>query len=126
MIVGIGTDLVKIERIEASYQRLGDKFAQRILTPQEFKQFQVAVKPIALLAKRFAVKEAAGKALGTGIGQGVSWQDIYIEHNQHGAPLLCFAGKAAEYAAAKQVCAQHVSISDEDDIAAAFVILESA
>ncbi|MCR8923314.1 holo-ACP synthase [Dasania sp. GY-MA-18] len=125
MIVGIGTDLVKIARIEASYQRLGDKFAQRILTAQEFKQFQTAAKPMALLAKRFAVKEATGKALGTGIGQGVSWQDIYIEHSPQGAPILCLAGKAAEYAASKQVCAQHVSISDEDDIATAFVILES-
>ncbi|WP_019529959.1 holo-ACP synthase [Dasania marina] len=125
MIVGIGTDLVKIDRIEASYQRLGNKFAQRILTPQEFAQFETATKPIALLAKRFAVKEAAGKALGTGIGQGVSWQDISITHNELGAPMLCFSGKAAEYAAARQVCGQHVSISDEDDIATAFVVLES-
>lgn len=126
MIVGIGTDLVKISRIESSYTRLGDKLAQRILAPQELAGFQASAKPISLLAKRFAVKEAAGKALGTGIGQGVSWHDIYIEHNELGAPILCFQGKAAELAIARQVIAKHVSISDEEDHAIALVILESS
>ncbi|MGK0440380.1 MAG: holo-[acyl-carrier protein] synthase [Pseudohongiellaceae bacterium] len=124
MIIGIGTDMIKVARIEATYQRLGDKFAQRILSQGEYESFKVNAKPMALLAKRFAAKEAAGKALGTGIGQGVSWQDIYIEHDNLGAPLLKMCGKAAEYAEKKGVKAMHVSISDEEDIAMAFVILE--
>ena len=125
MIVGIGTDMVKISRVEASYQRLGDKFAQRILSVSEFDSFKSSAKPIHLLAKRFAVKEAAGKALGTGIGQGVSWQDIYLEHNELGAPILRMTGMAAEHANKKAVKAMHVSLSDEEDAAIAFVILES-
>ncbi len=103
MIVGIGTDLVKVHRVEVSYQRLGDKFAERILSPKELDSFKINKKPNHFLAKRFAVKEAAGKALGTGIGQGVSWHDISVEHDHLGAPILCFSGKAAELAHAKQV-----------------------
>lgn len=125
MIIGIGTDIIKLARIEASYQRLGEKFAQRILSECEYICFKNHTSPIALLAKRFAVKEAAGKALGTGIGQGVSWQDIYVEHNQLGAPILRMRGKAAEHAANIGVKAMHVSISDEEDVAIAFVILEN-
>ena len=125
MIVGIGTDIVNIDRIEASFQRLGDKFARRILSDDEFQSFQNHARPIHLLAKRFAVKEAAGKALGTGIGQGVSWQDIYIEHDELGAPILRMVGVAAELAAKKSVKAMHVSISDEQNAAVAFVILEN-
>ena len=125
MILGIGTDLIKITRVEDSYQRLGDKFAERILSECEFESFKSSAKPIPLLAKRFAVKEAAGKALGTGIGQGVSWQDIFVEHDSLGAPILRMVGTAAEHAERKGVKAMHVSISDEQDAAIAFVILES-
>lgn len=123
MIVGIGTDLVKLSRIEASIARFGDKFARRILSPQEFILYQSHKAPELLLAKRFAVKEAAGKALGTGIGQGVSWHDIAIEHTDIGAPKLCLSGRAAQHAAQQGVTSQHVSISDEVGLAMAFVVL---
>lgn len=123
MIIGIGTDLVKLSRIEASITRFGDKFARRILSPQEFALYQAHKAPQLLLAKRFAVKEAAGKALGTGIGQGVSWHDISIEHTDIGAPKLCLSGRAAQYAAEQGVTSQHVSISDEVGLAMAFVVL---
>lgn len=123
MIVGIGTDIVAVSRIEASYTRLGQKFVERILAYSEREAFAQAKQPIALLAKRFAVKEAAGKALGTGIGQGVSWHDICIDHDNLGAPVLELSGKAAEIAAAKYINNMQVSISDEKDAAIAFVIL---
>lgn len=126
MIVGIGTDLVKLSRIEDSIARFGDKFAQRILSPLEFVAYQRHKAPHLLLAKRFAVKEAAGKALGTGIGQGVSWHDISIEHTESGAPILCLSGRAAEHAAEQGVTLQHVSISDEVGLAMAFVVLSRA
>ena len=123
MIVGIGTDIIKLSRISSSYDRLGDRFAQRILSPSEWNDFKESAQPLSLLAKRFAVKEAAGKALGTGIGQGVSWHDISVEHDELGAPLLMLKGRAAEHAAQKGVNNTQLSISDETDLAIAFVVL---
>lgn len=122
MIVGIGTDLIKVARIEQALHRNGDKFARRILAPEEWEAYQQSNKPLHMLAKRFAVKEAAAKALGTGIGK-VSWHDIYVEHDELGAPLLRLANYAAELAAHKAVAGMHVSISDEDNYAQAFVVL---
>ena len=72
MIVGVGTDIVQINRIEETLERLGEAFVARILTPAERLEFQSSANPHRLLAKRFAAKEAVGKALGTGIGQGIS------------------------------------------------------
>ncbi len=125
MITGIGTDLVKIGRIKKSLETTGDRFAKRILEQSEFMEFSKSVLPANFLAKRFAVKEAAGKALGTGIGQGVSWQDIIVEHDEIGAPILKFKGRAAELAEQKGVKSMHVSISDEVEYATAFVILST-
>ena len=123
MIIGIGTDIVKISRLEKSRQRFGDRFASRILADAEFEQYQRTEQKSALLAKRFAVKEAASKALGTGVGDGVSWHDIYLEHDHLGAPILQFAGRAAKLAEAKGVVNRHVSVSDEDQYTLAFVVL---
>ena len=122
MIIGIGTDLAKVSRLEASLERFGDRFAGRILAPVEMTEYQGHAHPARLLAKRFAVKEAASKALGTGIGK-VSWHDIYISHDDLGAPILCFQGHARVLADQKAINHLHVSISDEDDLALAFVVL---
>ena len=96
MIGGIGTDIIQISRVEATLGRLGDRFAQRILRPIEFARFQNHGSPARFLAKRFAAKEAAAKALGTGIGRGLSWQHIEIASNENGAPELLFFDFAAE------------------------------
>lgn len=125
MIVGLGTDIVERARVQASLDRLGDKFAQRILTPAEFAQFQQASAPAALLAKRFAAKEAAVKALGLGIGNGVSWQHMSIGHNSFGAPLLEFSDFARVRCQELGVQHVHLSISDEVNYAMATVILET-
>ena len=93
MIVGVGTDIVQINRIEETLERLGEAFVARILTPAERLEFQSSANPHRLLAKRFAAKEAVGKALGTGIGQGISWQHIEITHNDIGAPSLRLSGR---------------------------------
>ncbi len=125
MIVGLGTDIVEIIRIEEAYGRLGDRFAKRILTEGEMRDFSSRERKISFLAKRFTIKEAAAKALGTGIGRGVSWQHMWLDHNQQGAPMLKLEAGALErlqLIGGKRV---HVSVSDERHYATATVLLES-
>lgn len=124
MIVGLGTDIVEIARIQATLERLGDAFARRILTEQERAEFAASARQTTFLAKRFCIKEAAAKALGTGIGRGVSWQHMWLEHNEQGAPRLCFGGGALERLWALGGNRVHVSVSDEQAYATATVILE--
>ena len=124
MIVGIGTDIVHISRIKSSTDRLGERFAERVLTPDELVQWRDSNRPDNYLAKRFAIKEAASKALGTGIGRGVSWQHFHISHTDWGAPLLSFSDGAAERAEQLGVNQIHLTLSDEQDTVVAFVVLE--
>ncbi|MBV1921482.1 MAG: holo-ACP synthase [Pseudomonadales bacterium] len=125
MIVGIGTDIVSVARVKKSLDRNGDKFSGRILHSSELLELQTVTKRDQFLAKRFAVKEAASKALGTGFSEGVSWQDIYIEHDELGKPILCFSGKALIRAKSLGVNQQYVTLSDEREYAVAFVVLEN-
>ena len=124
MISGIGTDIVQIQRIKEALDKLGDRFAQRILTEREFAQFQTSPKPEAFLAKRFAAKEATSKALGTGIGK-VSFQDIEVSNNAMGAPQLTLSGQAMVIQQKERIHSLHLSLSDEQDSAVAFVVFES-
>jgi len=123
VIKGIGTDLVEIARIEHSLSRWGEKFAQRILDADELEEFRAARKQGHFLAKRFAAKEAAVKALGTGMRQGVHFRQIRVRHHESGAPILVFTGRAGEIATSNGVRDRHLSISDERDYAMAFVVL---
>ncbi len=123
MIKGVGTDIVQIERIENTLSRLGDAFVKRILTPDERLEYQKSGNPTRLLAKRFAAKEALGKALGTGIGQGVSWQHIEVCHTDIGAPFLRLSERACERLEEVGASQHHLSISDEQDYALAFVVI---
>mgnify|MGYP003137110080 CR=1 FL=1 len=86
MIRGIGTDLVLVSRIEAALGRQGERFARRILTPDEFARFADHGQPARFLAKRFAAKEAIMKALGTGLAGGLSWQHMQIDRDPLGGP----------------------------------------
>jgi holo-[acyl-carrier protein] synthase len=123
-IVGLGTDIVEIARFaNSSVAQPG--IAKKVLTPSEFEQFTTLAHPHRFLAKRFAAKEAAVKALGTGIGHGVSWQDLTITHTEKGQPQLHFTGGFAQQAKALGVTHAHLSISDEQAYATATVILES-
>lgn len=124
-IVGIGTDIVEIQRIQAALERTGRGLAQRILTEEEMVVFDRHHHPERFLAKRFSAKEAASKSLGTGIAQGVTFHDFTILNNQLGKPTLTFSGKAAELAELSGVTAFHITISDEKHYATATVILES-
>ncbi|WP_105900879.1 holo-ACP synthase [Vibrio gangliei] len=124
-IIGLGTDIADIERIENSLQRSGQAFAERILTPFELAIFHGLKQKGRYLAKRFAAKEAASKALGTGIACGVSFQDFTIDNDQLGKPVLTLTGKALQLAHDRGVQHIHLSISDEKRYAMATVILES-
>ena len=124
MIFGIGTDIVSTSRIAAVWERHGEAFAQRILAPQEWAGFVEAGQPARFLAKRFAAKEAFAKALGTGIRAPATWHNIRVAHDELGKPMLDFDPDLAALLARHAICSHHLSISDEKELAAAFVILE--
>ncbi|KLN59744.1 4'-phosphopantetheinyl transferase [Kiloniella spongiae] len=130
MILGIGNDLVDIRRIEKSLETYGDRFVGRIFTDTEKKRAVSRPNPAATYAKRFAVKEACAKALGTGLWrQGVLFTDIGVTNNTNGQPVLELTGAAQEHL--KNITPQgmtaqlHVTISDDYPHAQAFVIISA-
>ncbi|BCV27309.1 holo-ACP synthase [Shewanella algae] len=122
-VLGLGTDIVEIARIEAQLERGGDRLAKRVLTEAEYARFQTLSEPARFLAKRFAAKEAAAKALGTGIGRGVSFQHIHISNNADGAPQLEFSDGARQRLETLGAKRALLSIADERHYAVATVIL---
>lgn len=122
-ILGMGTDIVEIARIEEALSRSA-RLASRVLTEAEMALFESSPEPVRYLAKRFAAKEAAVKALGTGIGRGISWHHIEVSNDALGAPRLSFSAAFAERCDTMGVTRSHVSISDEQHYATATVILE--
>ena len=125
MIYGIGTDIVEVARIEASITQFGDDFAKRILAESEFASYEKsAIKP-RFLAKRFAAKEAFSKALGTGLRAPATFQNIAVGHNDLGKPMLILAAELQAFLLSKNISQMHISISDEKNLAAAFVVLEA-
>ena len=126
MIYGIGTDIVEVSRIEESLARFGDAFARRILTEQEWLSFQQSKTQARFLAKRFAAKEAFAKALGTGLREPATFQNIGVAHDDLGKPVLDLTPALQAFLDKKGIVQQHLSISDEKALAAAFVVLEKA
>ncbi|MGG4609933.1 holo-ACP synthase [Providencia sp. Me31A] len=124
-IIGLGTDIVEIARIEAMIERTGDSFAKRVLTETELIQYQQQSKPARFLAKRFAVKEAAAKALGTGFRNGLAFNQFEVTNDKLGKPLLSLSDKALKLADNLHATHFHVSITDERHYAVATVIIES-
>lgn len=124
-IVGLGTDIVEITRIESVIERSADSLAKRILTEYEYTQYQQQTKPARFLAKRFAVKEAAAKALGTGFRNGLAFNQFEVTNDELGKPLLSLSGEALKLANNLKATHFHVSITDERHYAAATVIIES-
>ncbi|WP_420599061.1 holo-ACP synthase [Neptuniibacter sp.] len=123
MILGVGTDILQISRIEQALERT-PKLAERILTSREQACFSAEKQPARFLAKRFAAKEAVTKALGTGIGRGVSWHHIEIDKDELGRPLVTLNGGAAERASELGIANIQISYSDEKEYIVAFVIAE--
>jgi holo-[acyl-carrier protein] synthase len=124
MIVGIGVDIAETERFEKIFARFGGRIARRILTESELIEFERRNKPASYLATRFAAKEAAAKALGTGFGCGVGYKSIEVNNDNNGKPFLRFLKTAARLAHQKQVENVFVSLSDEKHYVVAMVILE--
>src|SRR3989344_3723522 len=125
MIFGIGTDIVRVARMQQDLDRFGERFAERILTEGELKEYRENANKANFLARRFAAKEAAVKALGTGFSQGVQLHDIEVIHDAQGKPLLEFRGRAREFLQEKSITIAHISLADEQDHAVAFVTLET-
>ena len=130
MIIGIGSDLTDIRRIERTLQRFGDRFARRVFTETERARSERKPDRAASYAKRFAAKEACAKALGTGVPRrGVGWADMGVVNLPSGKPTLALTGGAAERLAAlippgsRPVI--HLSLTDDHPYAQAFVIIEA-
>lgn len=123
MIFGIGTDIVAVSRIQAGLARYGEKYARRILAPAELELFQASALPAHFLAKRFAAKEAAVKAMGTGFRDGITLGQIAVNNDLHGRPELIFSGRAEQVCRELGVGAAHLSLADEKEYAIAFVTL---
>jgi holo-[acyl-carrier protein] synthase len=125
MIFGIGTDIVEVSRIEDSLARFGNAFAERILNEMEWQSYMQSNTPSRFLAKRFAAKEAFAKALGTGLRGPATFQNIGVTHDDLGKPVLDIALELQTLLDEKGIRFMHLSVSDEKNLAAAFVVLEA-
>jgi holo-[acyl-carrier protein] synthase len=125
MIIGTGIDIAEVPRIQQSFERFGERFLQRIYTPAEMRYCDSKANRFERYAARFAAKEAAMKALGTGWSHGVRWRDCEVVRLPGGRPSISFHGKAAEVAAKLGVKHAALSLSHTVEQAIAQVILES-
>jgi holo-[acyl-carrier protein] synthase len=126
VIFGIGTDIVRVARMQKDLERFGNRFAERILTTNELREFSASARPAHFLARRFAAKEAAAKAMGTGFSNGLALRHIGVIHDDAGKPMLEFTDTALEFMRRRGITTAHISLSDEEDHAVAFVTLEKA
>lgn len=125
MVLGLGTDLIEISRIQASIERYGEQFLQRVFTPGEIAYCLRKKRNAAeSFAARFAAKEAGAKALGTGISQGISWREIEVHRAPGQRPELKLSGRAADRAVNMGVRTISLSLTHSKDVAMAVVILE--
>lgn len=125
MILGLGTDLCEIARISAYLERFGERFTRRCFTTQEIAYCQSHREPSAQFAARIAAKEAACKALGTGLRDGINWKCFEVHSQKNGRPLLRIHGRAAELASQMGVANVHISLTHDGGMALAVVIFES-
>ena len=123
MIFGIGTDIVAVKRMADYWQRHGERGLEKMLAPAEREACRNSPDPARFLAKRFAAKEALGKAFGSGVRAPVLLPEIAVEHDELGRPSFSYSPGLAAHFAGRGLAA-HLSISDEQDYAVAFVILE--
>ena len=125
MIYGIGVDLVKISRIAATLARFGDRFLNRVFTPQEIAYCQARAQPENNLALRFAAKEAFSKALGVGLRRnGIRWPEVEVVPAPSGRPDLRVSGRAAELCQQAGIQGMFLTLTDEGEYGVAVVVLE--
>lgn len=125
MILGIGTDILRIQRMQAAHARRGEALARRLLHERELHQWQEKGCQVRWLAKRFAAKEALLKALGTGLRRGIRWRDLAIANDAMGCPEVHLEGAAERRMREMGGGSAHVSISDEDHYVVAFALIQS-
>jgi holo-[acyl-carrier protein] synthase len=125
MIFGVGTDIVEMSRIQAIWERFGEHFANRILMPAELQLFRKSKNPVRFLAMRFAGKEAAVKALGTGFAHGVWLRDVGITSNDWGRPLIIWSQRGQKVCDELGIGKGHVSLTDDAGLVMAFAVVET-
>ena len=122
-VIGIGTDLVEVARIEHSLERFGERFLQRVFTAGEIEYCQSMKFPARHLAARFAAKEAASNAFGTGIGKSLGWKDVDVRKKASGEPYLVLSGRAEAMANERGVTSALITLSHTDNHALACIVL---
>ncbi len=125
MVLGLGTDLIEIARMQASLDRYGKRFMERVFTPGEIEYCLRKSRSAESFAARFAAKEAGAKALGTGISRGVSWKEIEVRRSPGERPTLHWSGRAAERAQEIGVKRTSLSLTHGREIAMAVVVIEA-
>ena len=129
MILGIGTDLANIERIQGTLDRFGDRFRNRVFTETEQRKAERRMDVAGTYAKRWAAKEACSKALGTGLRMGIAWKDMAVSNLRTGQPVMHVTGWAAErlnkMTPAGHEAVIHVTLTDDHPWAQAFVLIEA-
>jgi holo-[acyl-carrier protein] synthase len=126
MIYGIGIDVVEPRRIARLMEKYGERFARRVLTPLEWPFYLKTGKPVLFLSNRFAAKEAFSKAMGTGFRYPVTLQCISVVQNPAGKPGFAFHPRLEELVRDRRIISHHLTISDEQNLACACVVLEAA
>jgi holo-[acyl-carrier protein] synthase len=124
MIIGTGIDITDVPRVAAAIERFGDRFLNRVYTAREIAYCRSKKNAVERFAARFAAKEAAMKAIGTGLRQGVTWHDVEVGREPGGRPTIIFTGRAAEFAAKLGAKGIHLSLTHSEQTAIASVVLE--
>ena len=126
MIFGVGTDIVELSRVQATYDRFGEHFVRRILMEEELALFRRSKQPVRFLAMRFAGNEATVKAMGTGFAHGVWLRDVGILNNDWGRPLVVWSERGGRVCDRLGIGAGHVSLTDDAGVVIAFAVVETA
>ncbi len=124
MIIGVGIDIIEVERIKASYDKFGERFLKRILRPEEIAYCFSHAQPAPFLAARFSAKEAISKAFGTGIGRQLGWQDMEVRRKESGQPYVVLHDDGESLFRQVNARALHLSLSHTNFYASAVAVLE--
>lgn len=125
MIFGVGTDIIELSRIQATYERFGDHFVQRLLMDDELELFKRSKQPVRFLAMRFAGKEATAKAMGTGFAHGIWLRDVGIASDDWGRPLVIWSERGQRVCDRLGIGRGHVSLTDDAGVIIAFSVVET-
>lgn len=126
MIFGVGTDVVELSRIQATFDRFGEHFVRRLLMDEELELFRKSRWPVRFLAMRFAAKEATVKAMGTGFRHGIWLRDVGVLNNDWGRPLIIWSPRGQGVCEKLGIGAGHVSLTDDAGLIVAFAVVETA